>query len=49
MEIENSAKLEGFAELGISGALLRATVSAGYTEPKPIQVQAASGGTFSVS
>ncbi|RIK85124.1 MAG: ATP-dependent helicase [Hyphomicrobiales bacterium] len=30
----------GFAALGISGALLKATHNAGFTEPKPIQVQA---------
>jgi len=29
-----------FAELGITGSLLKATALAGYTEPKPIQVQA---------
>jgi ATP-dependent RNA helicase RhlE len=37
---ENNAKLEGFAELGITGALLKATIAAGYTDPKPIQTQA---------
>ena len=30
----------GFAALGISGALLKSTQNAGFTEPKPIQVQA---------
>ena len=30
----------GFAALGISGALLKATANAGFTEPKPIQEQA---------
>ncbi|WP_274425891.1 DEAD/DEAH box helicase [Chelativorans sp. YIM 93263] len=30
----------GFAELGISGALLKAVGSIGFTEPKPIQQQA---------
>lgn len=30
----------GFAALGISGALLKATEKAGFTEPKPIQVAA---------
>ena len=40
MNNENNAKLEGFAELGITGALLKATIAAGYTDPKPIQTQA---------
>ena len=40
MNIENDGGLEGFAALGITGALLKATVSAGYTEPKPIQIKA---------
>lgn len=31
---------DGFAALGIDGALLKATVAAGYAAPKPIQVQA---------
>ncbi len=30
----------GFAALGITGNLLKATVTAGFTEPKPIQVKA---------
>lgn len=30
----------GFAALGITGALLKATNAAGFTEPKPIQTQA---------
>ncbi|MCO5158142.1 MAG: DEAD/DEAH box helicase [Aquamicrobium sp.] len=30
----------GFAALGLSGAMLKATQNAGFTEPKPIQVQA---------
>lgn len=37
---ENNAKLEGFAKLGISGALLKAATNAGLTQPKPIQEQA---------
>ncbi|TWG53554.1 DEAD/DEAH box helicase [Aminobacter sp. J44] len=31
---------EGFGALGIEGALLKATHAAGFTDPKPIQVQA---------
>ncbi|MBZ9794219.1 DEAD/DEAH box helicase [Mesorhizobium sp. ES1-4] len=34
------AELSGFAALGITGALLKATHNAGFTEPKPIQMQA---------
>jgi ATP-dependent RNA helicase RhlE len=34
------AELEGFAPLGITGVLLKATEAAGLTEPKPIQVAA---------
>ena len=41
---ENTASIEaapqGFAALGITGPLLKATNAAGFTEPKPIQVQA---------
>jgi len=37
---ENSAELTGFAKLGISGQLLKATVIAGFDVPKPIQEQA---------
>ena len=37
---ENNAKPIGFAALGISGQLLKATHAAGFTEPKPIQVEA---------
>jgi ATP-dependent RNA helicase RhlE len=37
---EINAEQNGFAKLGISGALLKATFAAGFTEPKPIQVQA---------
>ena len=33
------ASLEGFAALGISGPLLKATHAMGYTSPKPIQQQ----------
>jgi ATP-dependent RNA helicase RhlE len=36
---ENNAKPEGFAALGITGQLLKATEGAGYTDPKPIQVK----------
>lgn len=35
-----TAELSGFAALGITGALLKATHNAGFTEPKPIQMQA---------
>ncbi|WP_408631455.1 DEAD/DEAH box helicase [Mesorhizobium comanense] len=35
-----TAELSGFAALGITGALLKATHAAGFTDPKPIQVQA---------
>jgi ATP-dependent RNA helicase RhlE len=37
---QNTDRLTGFAALGISGVLLKATHGAGFTEPKPIQVQA---------
>jgi ATP-dependent RNA helicase RhlE len=37
---QNTDQLTGFAALGISGVLLKATHGAGFTEPKPIQVQA---------
>jgi ATP-dependent RNA helicase RhlE len=37
---ENIAEPTGFAALGISGQLLKATHAAGFTEPKPIQEQA---------
>jgi len=40
LTIENSAELTGFAKLGISGQLLKATVTAGFDVPKPIQEQA---------
>jgi ATP-dependent RNA helicase RhlE len=40
LTIENSAEPAGFAKLGISGQLLKATHAAGFTEPKPIQEQA---------
>jgi ATP-dependent RNA helicase RhlE len=39
---ENNANLQGFAELGITGALLKATHAAGFDVPKPVQVQAIS-------
>ena len=37
---EINTEATGFAKLGISGVLLKATLGAGFTEPKPIQVQA---------
>jgi ATP-dependent RNA helicase RhlE len=37
---ENNAELNGFAKLGITGALLNATHAAGFDMPKPVQVQA---------
>ncbi|RWF74930.1 MAG: DEAD/DEAH box helicase, partial [Mesorhizobium sp.] len=37
---ENQADQNGFATLGITGALLKAANAAGFTDPKPIQVQA---------
>ncbi|TGQ47689.1 MULTISPECIES: DEAD/DEAH box helicase [unclassified Mesorhizobium] len=40
MTNENTAELNGFAALGITGALLKATHAAGFTDPKPIQTQA---------
>ncbi len=40
MTDENIAEQNGFAKLGISGQLLKATLAAGFTEPKPIQEQA---------
>ncbi|CAM5376257.1 ATP-dependent RNA helicase RhlE [Aquamicrobium terrae] len=40
MTDENTADQNGFAKLGISGQLLKATLAAGFTEPKPIQEQA---------
>lgn len=40
MTNENIAEPTGFAALGISGQLLKATHAAGFTEPKPIQEQA---------
>ncbi|WP_048646549.1 DEAD/DEAH box helicase [Nitratireductor soli] len=40
MTNDNNAKQIGFAELGISGTLLKATMDAGFTMPKPIQEQA---------
>ena len=36
----DNAELTGFAALGITGTLLKATHGAGFTEPKPIQMQA---------
>ena len=40
MNNEINAEQNGFAKLGISGPLLKATIAAGFVEPKPIQVQA---------
>ncbi len=40
MTNDNNAELTGFAALGISGQLLKATHAAGFTQPKPIQEQA---------
>ncbi len=37
---ENNHLPNGFEALGISGQLLKATITAGYDTPKPIQVQA---------
>jgi ATP-dependent RNA helicase RhlE len=37
---EITAEQNGFAQLGISGALLKATNAAGFTDPKPIQKEA---------
>jgi ATP-dependent RNA helicase RhlE len=38
--LTNENHTSGFARLGISGALLKAAIGAGLTEPKPIQEQA---------
>ncbi len=40
MTNENNVEPTGFAALGISGQLLKATHAAGFAEPKPIQEQA---------
>jgi ATP-dependent RNA helicase RhlE len=37
---ENTAELSGFAKLGITGGLLKATHAAGYDSPKPVQIEA---------
>jgi ATP-dependent RNA helicase RhlE len=37
---EINAELTGFAKLGITGALLKATANAGFDMPKPVQEQA---------
>ncbi|TIN35030.1 MAG: ATP-dependent helicase, partial [Mesorhizobium sp.] len=37
---KDTGELSGFAALGITGALLKATHAAGFTDPKPIQAQA---------
>ena len=36
----NAGELTGFAKLGITGALLKATLAAGFDSPKPVQMQA---------
>ena len=40
LTLENIDTAVGFAALGLSGVMLKATENAGFTEPKPIQVQA---------
>ena len=40
MTNENNIEPTGFAKLGISGVLLKATHAAGFADPKPIQVEA---------
>ncbi len=40
LNIAITAEPMGFAELGITGQLLRATNAAGFIEPKPIQIKA---------
>ena len=40
MNNDINAETNGFASLGISGVLLKATEAAGFTDPKPIQVEA---------
>lgn len=40
MTIDTNEAESAFAALGISGTLLKATIAAGYTDPKPIQTQA---------
>jgi ATP-dependent RNA helicase RhlE len=40
LNIETTAPESGFAALGITGNLLKATATAGFAEPKPIQVKA---------
>ncbi len=40
MTNEINAELTGFAKLGITGSLLKATIAAGFDTPKPIQEQA---------
>ena len=37
---KDTGELSGFAALGITGALLKATHAAGFADPKPIQTQA---------
>jgi ATP-dependent RNA helicase RhlE len=40
LTIQDTTATGGFAALGISGQLLKATEAAGFTEPKPIQLKA---------
>ncbi len=40
MTNENTAELNGFAKLGITGGLLKGTHAAGFDMPKPVQEQA---------
>ena len=40
MNTETTEVESGFAALGITGNLLKATANAGFAEPKPIQVKA---------
>ena len=40
MTNENNVELAGFAKLGITGPLLKATQTAGFDHPKPVQVEA---------
>ena len=40
MTLEKTAELQGFAKLGITGPLLKATEIAGFDQPKPVQVAA---------
>jgi ATP-dependent RNA helicase RhlE len=40
LNIESHSEQSGFAALGISGQLLKTTAAVGFTDPKPIQIQA---------